>query len=389
MMPGMPKILQLRSHAGFFGVERLVLELTQALEVLGYQMTVGIIENSSHPSHEFYRVATKMGLPVHRFKSQGAVDLNTLRALKSIVTAKEIDIIHSHGYKADIYAWLIKNHTQCKIISTCHPWLGTEHWKARFYMKLDKFILSRFDRVVAISDDIKLACQWGPLKRKAISVINNGIDPARVQSVPAHTLRQQLAISQHEQVIGTIGRLSPEKGHKILVDAFAAIDVHKAGPCRLILVGDGPEKDPLMEQCHHNGVNDRVLFAGTQTDIALWLNIMDVFVLPSLSEGLPLALMEAMAAGKAAIASSVGDIPMIFDQNRYGYGVPPGDVTALTEALNFFLTRPNQRNHLAARAKSRIQNVYSHVQMAKQYDKLYQRMTITNSSAHLTNHETS
>ncbi|HSD29331.1 MAG TPA: glycosyltransferase, partial [Vicinamibacteria bacterium] len=172
---------------------------------------------------------------------------------------------------------------------------------------------------------------------------------APVSRERAAEARQALGITAQARVIGTIGRLNEQKGHRYLLDA-APIVAARHSDARFLIVGDGDLALPLRAQAQALGLGDRVIFAGHRTDVPEMLGAIDVLCLPSLYEGTPLALFEAMAAAKAIVASAVDGCAEVLAEGKTGLLVPPKDAAALGAALLRTLDEPGLRERLGAAA---------------------------------------
>jgi len=187
------------------------------------------------------------------------------------------------------------------------------------------------------------------------------------------TLREELGLSADDQVILAVGNLYPVKGHLYLVDALALLrDRHPRA--HVVIAGRGELADALVERARTQGVADRVRLLGLRGDIANLLAGADIFALPSLSEGLPLALLEAMLAGRAIVASDVGEVRAVLAHGEAGMLVPPRDTRALAAALDRLLNNPDEAHSLRARAAHRAAAEYAHANMVERYVTVYEAL---------------
>lgn len=373
MDPSHLKILQLRSHAGFYGVEKVVVELSVGLQAIGHRVTVGIIQHAQQGDSTFQTMVEKEGLACRLFTTASPFDRHTIRQVSEYIKKEQPDVIHSHGYKADVVAWLAGRPLRTPLISSCHPWLETDNnRRAALYALIDKLILLRFDRVVAVSEQVRQECHVGPLRKRDIPVIANGLAmPTAIAAVDTDDIRQELNIPSGHLLIGSVARLTREKGHIFLLEAFADVVRRTLIPASLLLMGDGTEKKPLQQACHRLGLEDRVHFLGHRAGVPAFLRQMDLFILPSLSEGLPMALLEAMAAGVPVLSTTVGGIPGILDYGQAGKLVSPGDAPALAAAMLELIHDRYLRDTLAQRGRLRVDTVYSRSSMCQRYEAQY------------------
>jgi glycosyltransferase involved in cell wall biosynthesis len=215
-------------------------------------------------------------------------------------------------------------------------------------MRLDAFLLRYFRRVIAVSGSMRDDLVAQGLRPERVAVIQNAIDLPGVSTVEIarREARSRLGFDDGEFVIGYVGRLSPEKGLKYLIDAVSA-QPPADRPWRLLIVGDGPQRADLEATVRAVGLEPRIVFAGFQADTSAWYAAMDAFVLPSLTEGTPMALLEAMAHRLPVVASNVGGVPAVVSDRVNGMMVPPADGTLLSSALRELSCRDDLRAAMA------------------------------------------
>lgn len=227
--------------------------------------------------------------------------------------------------------------------------------------------------MVAVSEDIRrfLVKRVG-VNERLITTIYNGIEPREYRSDhrAREVIRRELGLTEGRPVLGTVGNLYPVKGHVYLVRAMAAVAAKRPDAVCLIL-GRGQ----LLEQLRHTatelGIDHHVMFLGFREDVPALLRAMDIFVLPSLSEGLSLALLEAMAAGKAVVATNVGGNPEVVLDRQTGLLVPSEDAPALADAILLLLRDPALAERLGESGRIRVDKEFSVTAMAQRYDALY------------------
>jgi glycosyltransferase involved in cell wall biosynthesis len=370
-------ILQLRSHAGFYGVEKVVVELAAGLQERGHSVTIGIIQAARQEDRVFQTIAETSGLACRIFPSSKPLDRNTVKELAEYLAAEPPDLIHTHGYKADVIGWMANRSLHLPLISTIHPWLDTAaNRRAAFYAFIDKLILLRFDRVVAISEQVRRQCHVCPLKKRKIPVIANGIKMQPYGPDSSHPdIRHELNLPPECLVLGCVARLTEEKGHAFLINAFAGLPRATHPLLALLLIGEGARREGLQQLCRDLRIEKQVHFLGHRENINALLQQMDLFILPSLSEGVPMALLEAMAAGVPAVATSVGAVPAILDHGSAGLLVAPGDSTALAAALLELIENRSKRQQLASHGRDRAAAAYSRELMCRLYEDEYYALT--------------
>lgn len=369
------KVLQLRSSIGFFGAENVILEVAKSIAGSPYEPIIGVLENSHNPHTELATVAAKNGVISKVFLCDGRFSLQTAASVRQYMVENDIDIVHAHGYKADFYALFATLNTGSKRVATIHPWLieSNRASSAKFYMAFDKALLRSFHSIVAISDEMREQVVRDGMKPARVVTIENGIDLQRfAKAGNSAEARKRFNIPSSARVIGAVGRLSEEKGHAVLLAAAKSLITEFPDLC-FLLVGDGPEREKLTQQAAALGLQKNIIFAGVCSDIPQALAAMDIFVLPSLTEGLPMALLEAMAAKRTIVATAVGSIPRVIRHQENGLTIPPNQVPVLTAALASLLKNETNAQDLAKNAFKDAQ-VFSAETMGKKYVALYDQL---------------
>ena len=365
------RILMLRSSIGVFGAERVILELAKGIEKSHFEPIIGVLENKNKFWAELAKTAEKSGLRTSRFGCAQPFDLKTLLQIRKYIKKNKIKLIHAHGYKANFYALMAAVCNRIPCIATCHPWTETDYSrKARLYTFLDKMWLRRMDDIVAVSDEVKEQLTFLNWQQK-VDVIPNGIDWNRFNGrTDGLKVRAKVDFPDSDVVIGTIGRLVPEKGYSFLLRSARQI-CDSYSDTKIVFVGDGPLRRQLEQEVEELDLKSRVHFLGVRDDVPALLSRMDIFVLPSISEGIPMVLLEAMAAGKPIVATSVGAIPRIIRDRHTGLLVPPGDAETLASAIEFLLEDRRKAQDMAINARKEVQAKFSSTAMAQKYIERY------------------
>ena len=361
--------MHLISSSGLLGAEQVLLELASKAKQAGLPVTVGVLKNSSNPHVEVTDAAAQKGVNTQVFPCSGRLDKNTLSLINYYVLSHNVNIVHSHNYKSNFYARL-------SLPRTGVQWVVTNHGRRTgpflfFYNLLDTFIVRAADKVVAVSDPIRRQLRRSGLSSEKLSMIDNGIDVDRfLRGQSSKRLRRSLNIEDSAMVIGTIGSLTEEKGHRYLIESIPGV-IARFPNALFIFVGSGKERQSLELKARTLGVADSVLFTGVRNDIPDLLSILDAFALPSLREGLPMALLEAQAAHIPVVATNVGAIPTVIKDRETGLLIPPRSPEALCTALCSVLGDPGAAAKMAARAFKRLRKDYSSDTMFQKYLSIY------------------
>ena len=368
------KILHLISSGGMYGAEAVILTLSQALIAGGDSSEIALFENVSAPNLDLEQAAFHRSVVTHRIRCSGQVDPSVTRRIRELVHTTQADILHAHGYKADIYAWCALRKSPIPLLSTCHTWYDNS-LLLRAYGIADRHVLRSFAAVVAVSAEVRTRLIHAGVPPDRVSIIANGID--------THPFQQTRAIDPDPSrplTVGLVGRLSHEKGIDLFLQAAASV-LMQLPQTRFIVFGEGPDRPALEQLLHTLKLTDRVSLPGRRDDMPAVYASLDVLVSSSRQEGLPISLLEAMASGLPILATSVGEVPSLIRHQQTGLLVAPNDVQALSQAMITLLTDPNLRHRLAAQAKQLVETEFSAHTMTEHYRRLYRSLLTAQSPA--------
>jgi glycosyltransferase involved in cell wall biosynthesis len=358
------RVLQLISSAGYYGAENMLLNLLCSDELAVSENLLAIIYNRHLPNTELYERALARGVPAKLIPYQGRIDPAGFREIRQLVSSH--DIVHTHGYKADLYGYAAARRERKPIVATCHNWLSGGAMLAA-YNFLDRMALKKFDAVGAVSQTIADRLLSLGVPRERVTMIPNGID---VRAFDASHSSTEPAEVRNRQVLGIVARLDMQKGFEYLLNAVAALR-HNFPAMRLLIVGEGPDRAKIEEMVRRQNLGSMVTMAGRQTDMPAVYRDIDIFVLPSLNEGLPMTLLEGMAASKPIIATRVGAVPTVITDGETGLLIEPADETGLTTALSRLLADSDLRRRLGQKARAHVEQRYTAAAMSRNYLALY------------------
>jgi glycosyltransferase involved in cell wall biosynthesis len=364
------RILQLISSGGYYGAENVAIELSLALKHLNHEPTIGVFRNAHRPNSELAEEAQRRGLQIEMIDCRGKIDFRTISAVRNCILQRQMDVVHSHGYKANIYAYMAARGTNARLVATCHNWPG-KTVALRLYAALDRFLLRRFPGIAAVSDPVRDSLLRSGVPNDRIRLVQNGIDTESFSR--GQPVLKQLPQVQGKKVVGFIGRLAQEKGLAYLMQAAESI-VREDSNVAFVFAGDGPYRDSLCNLIKKLNLETHVVLLGKRSDMVDVYASIDVLVLPSLSEGVPMVVLEAMAAGKPVLATKVGGIPQVIQDEKTGLLVDPADASQLTIALKRLLASPHLREELGRRGRDRVSTCYSAGAMAQAYLTMYREV---------------
>lgn len=367
------RIFHLVPNLNYGGLQKVVRLLAESQRHSGHSVTIGCWTNASnHPEAE--RELDRAGVHVvyvRRATDGGMLSgrICLLKKLKKELLDTRTDILHIHNpFSYYLYGTLAGRAAgRTKIVNTIHATAMFDHplfgprGRALFRAAA---LLS--DGLVSVCSEVDRFLRFRfflPGLRRF--VVDNGIDLAPFLAVPARDPRDEV-------VFGSAGRMAPEKNHRVLIEAFALAH-RKHSRIRLRLLGSGVLEPKLKEQARRLGLGDSIEFCGFGHDAPAFLSGLDVYVLPSDFEGLPLSLLEAIASGLPVVATAVDGVPRIVENTDSGWLCPPNNPQALMAAMEGAIACPDRRER-AERSRRLVAQGYSAERMASDYERLYQTL---------------
>jgi len=305
--------------------------------------------------------------------------LQLRRKIVEILSSKNIDIIHSHRYKENILAALVKNRCGIKcLIQTIHgisePARGFAMYKARAYAVANRaFTRHYFDRIITVSDDIGQKLHRS-LPQWRLITIYNAVDPKAIKPLKsADAIKREFNIDIKAPLIGAAGRMVPVKAYDLFLK-MARLILERRPDARFMLAGDGPLRLSLQELSVRLKIADKVFFPGFRDDIIDVMNAFDIFVMSSYHEGVPMALLEAMSLNKAIVSTAVGGINEVIQDGVSGLLVEPNSALALAEACFKVLDNPELKSTLEDGACTRIEKEFNIDVQSRKILELYREL---------------
>jgi glycosyltransferase involved in cell wall biosynthesis len=367
------KILHLIDSGGLYGAERVLLHLAAEQQKAGLRPVIASIGAIGEASKPLELAAVQHGLPVARFRMCPGPNFAGARRILDFARQEGIDLLHSHGYKGDIlFGLLPPAKRQLPLLTTLHGWTATRRLsRIALYEWLDRRVLPRLDAVVVVCRSMR-EHPWFAGRRLPLQVVCNGIPEA----APEEEGRLEPAIvdfCRGGYCVGAFGRLSAEKGFDRLIAAFAAV-VAEDPNARLLILGEGSERPALEAQARRLGLDRSVCLPGFREGAAGYLKHFDLFVLSSLTEGLPLAVLEAMQAGVPVLATRVGAVPELLAEGDAGYLLDTVSADAIAAAIGTLRRQPQAVRQRVERAGRRVRELYSSRRMAAGYTDIYRQL---------------
>jgi len=372
------RVLHLIHSEGVYGAERILLYLAREQQQLGHETIIGSIRDPGTAETQFEALARSRGLPVVPIRIAPRSTPGVIRSLVRTVRAVAPDVLHSHGYKPDILLGPLPRRVRGPMLATLHGWTASRTLSALwFYEQLDRLSLLRIDAVVVVTRSM---LQLPVLRHIASSrrvVIENGIPPlnerlAELAAAGVAPLPPELVeFVARRPTLVAIGRLSPEKGFRLLLEAFARAAAAGGARMQLLIVGEGSERERLAQRIAELRLSDSVRLAGYVEGADRLLGHAAGFVISSFSEGMPLVLLEAMQWRVPVLATAVGAIPELLEEGRRGILVPPDDVAELAGGLQRVLNTGNSSAGADGSGYQTAAEPYDSARMAERYLSAY------------------
>ncbi|MCL4441115.1 MAG: glycosyltransferase [Firmicutes bacterium] len=367
------RVLHVIGGGEFGGAERHILNLATAMKKEMVEVSVCCLF-----ADPFVKVAREAGIKSHSVPMRHKMDFGIVTKLRDLIIEEKIDIVHTHGVRANLVGRLAARMAGVEtVVTTVHSLLAQDY--PDLFSRLANTFIERASRgltthFIAVSGGLQKALVQQGIPEKRITVIYNGLNPDffRIKGSVGRW-RQSAGFSPGVPLVAIVGRLHPVKGHLYFLRAAAEIlkertDVH------FLVVGSGPERDSLEDYTMKLGISDHVTFTGFVSDVSELMPDLNLLIVPSLWEGFGLTALEAMAVGVPVVATSVGGLPEIVDHGTTGLLVPPADEAGLTRGIVWMLDHPQEAVEMAAAAKEVVEQKFSASAMARRTEDLYWRL---------------
>lgn len=348
------------------GAERVVINLAKGLDKSKFNPIVCCLNDKGAFAHEL----EAEGIEVIALHKRGKFDFSILHSLFSIFKQRGIHIAHTHLWGANFWGRIAAKRA-CVPVIIAHEH-GIEAWRNAAHALFDKILYRHTDRVILVSQaSQKLFLSKIKSDSFKCRVIYNGVDTEKFNGyINPVEARMRLGLSQEDYAIASIGRLVTEKGHEYLFEAIKLM-ILKYPSLKVLVAGDGPEKQRLIHKVKHLGVQKNIIFLGARNDIAEILSASDLFVLSSTKEAFPISILEAMAVGRPVVATDVGGVSELISNEKTGFVVPPRNSQALADAIAKLVNNKNAAAEMAEAGKRRIKESFTLRQWLGNIENLY------------------
>lgn len=332
-----------------------------------YRIVVASVGQSGPLEERFRKVADRTEI----FFKRHAYDVTQIFGLIRLIREERIQLIQTTLFYADILG------TLAGILAGVQNVISWEVYTEQYSLKQKwayRLASKRLSTIVAVSDATrKKIIQKYHLPEAKVRTIHYGIDVKKFSFRNPSEIRKRLGIPPNTMVLGTIARLTEQKGHRYLIQAIPKLISHFQNVV-FLWIGDGPLRSSLIQLAQDLGVLSYIQFLGFRENVGAFLSVMDVFVLPSLYEGFPNAILEAMACGKPVVATGVEGTPEAVIHGETGLLVPPRNPEALADALIQIAQNPSMRKQMGEKGKKRIHEYFLLEHQINAFDQLYKEL---------------
>lgn len=365
-------IVHLMASPFFGGPERQVLGLAEALPPRYRTTFLSFAERGL--SEAFLNRARAAGFEGVCLNANFPHIFRAAREVAGHLRRLRADVLCCSGYKPDIVGYLAARRSGIPVVAIAHGWTAAT-LRVRVNEAIDRLVMRRMDCVVSVSEAQAVKVRRAGVRPERVVVIRNALRtaPLAPRDPACREELQKLFTSPRQRIVVAAGRLSPEKGFDGLVNA-AALVARQDPTIGFVVFGDGPLRQELARQIAARELEGSFVLAGFRGDVERYLPACDLAVLSSHREGLPVAVLEGMAAGLPVVATAVGGVPEVIDDGVHGYLVPPADPTALARRILDVLGDEASRQKMGQRGRARIESEFTFAIQAEAYTHLFERL---------------
>lgn len=370
------RVLELRSVQGTGGgPEKTIILGARMADPGSAQVTVCYLRDQRDEVFTVHDRAAQAGIDYVEISERHSFDLGVWPRLRQLIRERTIELVHAHDYKTDLLALLLSRFTGVAALSTVHGWTGHSAREQWLYYPLDKRVLARFQRLVAVSSEIRRELIRHGANPARITTVLNGIDHRRFRRDPARVpaARAALGVQPGDIVIGAVGRLEPQKQFNLLLDAFSIVAA-RFPRARLLIVGDGSQRHALDARITSLNLGEQCRLVGHADDVVPAYHAFDLLVQSSKYEGTPNVVLEAMAFEVPIVATAAGGTAEIVRDGLDGRIVPVGQVDLLAGAIIQALQDPAATTVMAQQARLRVEGELSFETRVRRIEGIYTEM---------------
>jgi glycosyltransferase involved in cell wall biosynthesis len=367
-------VLHLIDSGGLYGAENVVINLSSGLKKEGHRSVIGCFSYPNKARPDIAAKAQSLGLETVIFELKNKFDFFCAHTIAAYCKKNNIALIHSHGYKPSLFCLTLKMFYRMPYVVTCHLWY-VRNARLQIYVFLEKISMLFASRVIGVSEEITGQLQKAGIRNNKLKTILNGIDLAvsgTAEPYDETRLRSSLGLRKNSFIIGSLGRLTEQKDYGTFIRAAAEL-LKERQDIEFIIAGNGELQANLAEFSQQLGIADRVHLLGFRDDKEALLRLMDIFVLSSLDEGLPIAMLEAMGLRLPVIVTKVGGIPKVIKNGENGILIEKQNPLQLAEAILLLINNDHMKESLGDNAFKTVRDRYSNERMTAEYIEEYRK----------------
>ncbi len=361
------KVLHVTYDMRIGGTEQVIKSLVENTDASVVEMSIFCIESPLGP---FANDLLERGISIKALSRKPGFDVSLIGEIRKHIQNHNIDIVHCHQYTPYVYGVLAAVFTKARVVFTEHGrfYPDSSSWKRKL---INPWLHRVTYATTAISAATKTALAiYENLPEPDIQVIYNGIKALQADSGQVQALREELGIREDTLCLGTVARLDPIKNHPMMLKAFKMV-LESDIPAKLVIVGDGDERERLLKVTRELGLESDVIFTGYDPKPQRYLALMDIYLLSSLSEGTSMTLLEAMSLGKPCVVTDAGGNPEIVEHGETGLVTPNDNPEAFADAIVDLCRDLQKKQSMGKKARERFDRLFSVESMVSAYQQLY------------------
>ena len=362
------RVLHLRDSPWVDGPGRTLLETATRIDRTRVDYHVGLFVADPSKPHPLVSALRERGLPVHEIADSGGVGADVVQAIVELLDRLQIDILHTSEFRSNVLGLICRRQRRVKLVSTTHGWIAND-LRGWVYTLSDRVLLRLFDRVILVSHAMRQHLPEWWVRDSQISVLHNAL-MTETYGLDLLTAPRRVPDPAKDVRLLSVGRLSPEKGQVLLLQAVARLVPEFPG-LRIAFAGIGPLEDSLRQESKRLGITERVEFLGYVEDMPRLYGDYDLVVQSSFTEGLPNVMLETSYLGVPVVATDVGGTREVIQHGETGLLVTPRSLEALTAGIRRYLSAPEALARMAVAGRARIETEFSMAVRTQRQARIY------------------
>ncbi len=363
-------VLQFICSSGFYGAERWVIALAKNMDSSRFRCDLAVTDEGEDGAKELVNNYPKDKGDIYKLKMRHRFDMKVIDELADVIKKKEIDIIHTHGYKSDIIGILAAKKAGIKVVVTPHGFSTNIDFKLKMFIWLGCRMFKHADKVVPLSQQLMADMRRFKVPEHKLVYVQNGVDLSEVEEQREKPNALREAAGERKR-IGFIGQMIERKNIAHILEIFDDIASEKPD-VDLYLLGDGVSREPLEQMTQSLKHKDRIEFLGFRDDRLEWLQSFDLFVMTSVLEGIPRCLMETMAMGVPVAAYDIAGVDQLVTHDQTGMLATLNDKETLKQHWLELLYNEEKAQDIVSNARQFVYDHFAASRMAREYEEVFE-----------------